>query len=135
MTIQKGADLKLEIEDPENAGAFLPVGGFTDNSVRFDGTTRDASYKGTGAYVTLLGGGGTVQLIASGRGKLAGDAAVKRVQQLVIDRELATWRIHIPGLESYEGQFAVTDFGVDGGIDAVADYRIRIASSGPLAVI
>jgi len=134
MTMQKGADLRLEIEDPDNPGNYLAVGGFTNNSVRFEGTTIDVSYKIDHNF-RMLSNGGQVQMIATGRGKLSGDAAVKRVQQLVIDRSLARWRVHIPGLDSYEGDFSVTEFGIDGSVEGLADYRIRIASAGPLSAV
>ena len=68
MSMQNGRNLLLELEDDENPGTYMDVGGFMSNDFTISGMAVDTSHMGSVGYRDLLDGGGSRYLSTTGSG-------------------------------------------------------------------
>ena len=128
MSYQAGSALQLEVEETTGDGDYITIGGLKAHNMNISGNTIDVTNMSSGGFREYLSGGGTRYLNISGDGTFYSDVASKVLNTLAINRELANWRITVPGMGVYEGGFAITTLSMSGTQTSELKFSLNLES-------
>ncbi len=130
---QTGRDFYLEIEDEENLGNYLKVGGFTSHHFSMIGDYSDVTSGDSNGYREVLGCGNK-SLDAAGRGRFASSKAFVALSNKLRTGDLVTGRITVPGHAVYACDFLVNSMAMSGEVENEVTYDINLVSSGEITL-
>ncbi len=132
MTVQRGKDLLLKLDDAGN-GTFVTVAGLRSRRLAFseetvDVTTADSADR----WRELLSGAGARRAHVSGSGVFRDAASDAAVRATFFSGALKTWQIVLPDFGTISGPFLVAALEFSGAHDGELTFDLTLESAGAL---
>jgi TP901-1 family phage major tail protein len=122
MTMQRGKDILLKLENPAGSSTFVSMAGLRARTISLNAKTIDTTNADSvGAWRELLPGAGVKSLSVSGSGVFTDTAADAAIRSVFFAQEARRWQLVIPAFE-YAGDF-----------DGEAVYSLTLASAGNIS--
>ncbi len=131
MTMQRGKDILLKLEDPAGSSIFFTMAGLRARTISLNAKTVDATNTDSvGAWRELLPGAGVKSLAVSGSGVFTDSAADAAIRSVFFAQEARKWQIVIPDFGTLEGAMQIAALEYAGEFDGEAVYSLSLASAG-----
>lgn len=130
MTAQRGRDILLKLEDQNNVGSFITVGGLRSTELTMNAATVDVTTIESAGWRHLLGEAGLRDMRLSGGGVFLANAASRQIRAAFFAAEVLNWQLIIPGLGQVTGPFQITRLEYGGTHDGEMTVSVTLASAG-----
>jgi TP901-1 family phage major tail protein len=134
MTMQRGKDILLKLEDPAGSAIFVTVAGLRARTISLNAKTIDTTHsESAGAWRELLPGAGVKSLSVSGSGVFTDTAADEAIRSTFFAQESRRWQIILPNFGMLDGLMQIAALEYAGEFDGEAVYSLTLASAGLIA--
>ncbi|PHS27662.1 MAG: phage major tail protein, TP901-1 family [Robiginitomaculum sp.] len=134
MTMQRGKDILLKLEDPAGSSIFVTMAGLRARTISLNAKTVDTTNADSiGAWRELLPGAGVKSLSVSGSGVFTDTAADEAVRAAFFGQEARRWQLIIPGFGTLDGLMQIAALDYAGDFDGEAVYSLTLASAGAIS--
>ncbi len=131
MTMQRGKDILLKLEDPTGSSTFVTMAGLRARTISLNAKTVDTTNADSvGAWRELLPGAGVKSLSVSGSGVFTDSTADEAVRGAFFAQEARKWQVIIPDFGVMEGIMQIAALEYAGEFDGEAVYSLTLASAG-----
>ncbi len=131
MTMQRGKDILLKLEDPAGSSVFITMAGLRARTISLNAKTVDTTNTDSvGEWRELLPGAGVKSLSVSGSGVFTDSAADEAIRSVFFSQEARKWQIIIPAFGALEGAMQIAALEYAGEFDGEAVYSLTLASAG-----
>jgi TP901-1 family phage major tail protein len=131
MTIQKGKDLLLKLDD--GTGAFVSVIGLRARQISFNAEAVDVTHaESAGRWRELLAGAAVRRAAVTGSGVFRDEAADALVRQVLFDDVVRAWQVVIPSFGIVQGPFHLASLTYRGDHAAELTFELTLESAGAL---
>jgi len=131
MTVQKGKDLLIKIDD---GAGFVAVAGLRARRLAFNAETVDVTHaESSGQWRELLAGGGIKRALIAGRGLFKDAASDALMRQAFFDGAVKSFQIVIPDFGTVQGAFQIVSLAFAGEHNGEVTYDLALESAGALS--
>lgn len=130
MAIQSGSDLLLKIGDGGDPESFATIGGLRTTFLRVENQTVANDNVASGAWRSLLEGGGTKQITVSASGWFSDSAEEETLRAHAFANGAANYELHFGNGDTLSGPFQLTRYQRDGSRGEAEEYSITLVSAG-----
>lgn len=131
MTMQRGKDILLKLEDPTGSSTFVTMAGLRARTISLNAKTVDTTNADSvGAWRELLPGAGVKSLSVSGSGVFTDSTTDEAVRGAFFAQEARKWQVIIPDFGVMEGIMQIAALEYAGEFDGEAVYSLTLASAG-----
>ncbi|WP_310622482.1 phage major tail protein, TP901-1 family [Flexibacterium corallicola] len=132
MTQQKGRELLLKLQDPDDPDQYTNLAGvktskFNMSTSPVDTTTSDKANPGGVVQKTSVAG--IRSQTFSGEGKYVKDAETKQFVEAALNGEPMNCQVCVPGLGIFTGPWIASEFEVSGELEGTMDFSISLEAS------
>ncbi|MDQ7018074.1 MAG: phage major tail protein, TP901-1 family [Robiginitomaculum sp.] len=134
MTMQRGKDILLKLEDPAGSSTFVSMAGLRARTISLNAKTVDTTNADSvGAWRELLPGSGVKSLSVSGSGVFTDTAADVAIRSVFFAQEARRWQLVIPAFGILDGVMQIAALEYAGDFDGEAVYSLTLASAGNIS--
>lgn len=131
MTIQKGKDLLLKIDDGNSA--FVTVAGLRARQISFNAESVDVTHaESVGRWRELLAGAGVRRAGVTGTGVFRDESVDALVRQVLFDGLLRAWQVIVPSFGIVQGSFHIASLQYRGDHASEIVFDLTLESAGSL---
>jgi TP901-1 family phage major tail protein len=130
MPAQLGRSFLLEV-DSNGSGTYQAIAGLRTRNFSINNEAVDTTHSGsTNQWRTLLANAGVKSMDVSGEGIFDDEAAFNTAEAYARLGTIRNWRITVPGLGVYIGQFQMTSTELSGAYNDAVNYSLSLQSAG-----
>ncbi len=134
MTMQRGKDILLKLEEPAGSPVFLTMAGLRARTISLNAKTIDTTNADSaGEWRELLPGAGVKSLSVSGSGVFTDSAADEAIRSTFFAQDARRWQMVIPDFGILDGVMQIAALEYAGDFDGEAVYSLTLASAGNIS--
>lgn len=134
MTMQRGKDILLKLEDPTGSSIFITMAGLRARTISLNAKIIDTTNADSaGEWRELLPGAGVKSLSVSGSGVFTDSAADEAIRSVFFAQDARRWQVIIPNFGALDGVMQVAALEYAGEFDGEAVYSLTLASAGAIS--